>query len=582
MSFTQEYLIDKMKQDPYFQSEAGGFDSRLWNQFVQANQNMDWNAFYESQQDLVARNIFLDVMAAGARVPESELRKQFERQNTKIRVKYAAVQPPIEPTEEELRAFFEQDRTRFTAPEERQAEFISLSLEPERPDALLDEIAVKAHEGATFEEIAQSYADGPTQVVTRDMAWVTETAQLPEHQQVLFGMEVGALSDPIEGPTGIHIYSVIEDRVSQLAGKRDVHAEELIIRPQLAPEEKEQRLARARELAAGAKEAGALGEAAAQAGAEVKQSDFFDAASAEIENVDPADVIAFRQTLSRLEAGAVSEVVEGRKNAYIARILDYRAPREREFEEAREDIEVAYEAAQKQSPEYQAEAALMAQEIAEKATKLADIQSLFPEAKVTIEETAEPFGPNEFLFQQGIMWQPQQAHALLSDAQPGEIAGPMRDFTGETFFIELVERIEPDETMWAEQWPAEKELLHEQFLQMRQMERQADYMQHLREQAEGNALIQTDFEAVAQLIGLNDESESIETPTVDPLLEAIPEPAVDGPDMDLPEDLEKWDEDDAGMLDLGPDSGEGGTLVPESLPGEETVPQAEEPVLPQR
>ena len=567
MAFSQDYLIDKMKEDPYFQTETGEFDSRLWNQFVSANQNMDWSEFYEQQRAIVARNILLDVMAAGARVPESELRKQFERENTKIKVRYAAVQPAIEPTEEELRAFFEEDRTRFTAPEERQAEFISVSLEPERPEDLIEEILVKAHEGTSFSEIAQAYADNPTQVVTSDLGWVIETAQLPEHRQVLFQLETGAISDPVDGPTGIHIYRVVEDRISEIAGKRDVRAEELIIRPQLSQEEREARLARAEELAAAAKEAQALAPAAEQAGVEIRQTDYFDAASPEIENVDPVDVITFRQALSQMEAGAISDVIPARNNAYIARVTDYRAPREQEFEEARDKVVAGYEATQKQTPEFQAEAGLMAEEIAEKADTLDDIQRLFPNADITIEE-AGPFGPNEFLFQQGIFWQPQQAHALLADAEPGEMAGPMRDFSGGVFFVELVERIEPDETMWAEQWPTEKERLREQMLEMRQFERQADYMQHLREQAEGAAMVQTDFDAIAQLIGLDSEAdeEPIGAGPDDELLQAIPELAVDGPDADVPAGEEM--ETDDGMLDLGPDTGEGGDLVPEQLPGE--------------
>lgn len=582
MTFTQDYLVDKMKEDPYFQTDTGEFDTRLWNQFVATNQNLDWNDFYSQQREIVARNIFLDVVAASARVPESELRKQFERENTKIKVRYVAVQPPIEPTDEELQAFFEEDRTRFTAPEERQAEFISISLEPDRPEELIEEVIVKIHEGAPFDEVAAQYEDNPTQVGTADLGWLIETAQLPEHRQVLFQLETGAVSDPVDGPTGIHIYRVIEDRVSQLAGKRDVRAEEIVIRPQLSPEEREQRLAQAAELATAAKEADSLAPAAEQAGAEIRQTDYFDAASPEIENVDPVDVIAFRQALSQLESGAVSNVISGRKNAYIARVVDYRAPREKDFEEVREDVLQAYEAAQKQTPEYQAEAELMAAEVAEKADTLEDIQRLFPEVNATIEET-EPFGPNEFLFQQGIFWQPQQAHALLADAEPGEMAGPMRDFTGGVFFVELVERIEPDETMWAEQWPVEKERLSEQILQARQFERQADYMQHLREQAEGAAMVQLDFDAIARLIGLDREDDVIgsEAGATDDLLQAVPELAVDGPDLDAPEG-EALDTDD-GLLDLGPDTGEGGSLVPEELPGSD-VPEAasEEAATPQR
>ena len=567
LAFSQDYLIDKMKEDPYFQTDTGEFDSRLWNQFVAANQNMDWNDFYEQQREIVARNILLDVMAAGARVPESELRKQFERENTKIQVRYVAVQPPLDPTEEELRSFFEEDRSRFTAPEERQAEFVSISLEPERPDELIEEILVKIHEGASFEDINSEYENHSTQVVGSDLGWVTETAQLPEHRQVLFQLETGAVSEPIDGPTGIHIYRVIEDRVSELAGKRDVRAEEIVIRPLLSAEEREQRLARAEELATAAKDAESLAPAAEQAGAEIVRTDYFDAASPEIENVDPVDVIAFRQALSQLETGAVSDVIPARNNAYIARVVDYRAPREKEFEEAREEVLEAYTAAQKQTPEYREEADRLAAEIAEQAESLEDIQRLFPEATEAIEAT-DFFGPNEFLFQQGIFWQPQQAHALLADAEPGEMAGPMRDFTGTAFFIELVERTEPDETMWAEQWPTEKERLREQILQMRQFERQADYMQHLREQAEGAAMVQIDFDAIAQLIGLGRENEIMgsEAGENDALPQAIPELAVDGPDIDAPEG--EGMETDDGMLDLGPDTGEGGSLVPEELPGE--------------
>src|SRR5690606_29481703 len=111
--------------------------------------------------------------------------------------------------------------------------------------------------------------------------------------------------------------------------------------------------------------------------------------------------------------------------------------------------------------------------IRDEAESLEDIKTLYPDLEIDIRE-AGPFGPNDFLFNEGIFWNTQQAAALLEGREPGDVVGPIMDFQRITFFLELIERIPPSEEDWATRWPEERESLLQQERYTRMLARQTD------------------------------------------------------------------------------------------------------------
>ncbi|MEK7795548.1 MAG: SurA N-terminal domain-containing protein [Candidatus Hydrogenedentota bacterium] len=499
---TDEFLAEKLKETPSFTNEDGTFNAEYWNQIVKTNAVRDWGAVYADVNDQLNREKLLEVMAASARVFDSDLRDEFKKSKTKIKVKYAPIQPKVDLTEEQVREQYDTRLDAYMTEEQRQAEFVAISLNAGRP-ALLDEIVAKAHAGEDFSDLATQYSEAASKGTGGDIGWVVETANIQDFRKPLFTMAVGDVSDPIEGPTGWYIYTVEEERTNALGGKRDVKAREILVRPKLTDEEKEARLARARKIADAARTDSDLKAATEAEGLAIQTTNAFTASAPEITGVDPIDALAFRTALAKVEKGAVADIIEARQNVYVAKMIEVTPPAQKTFEEAREDVERNAIAVYKQTPEYLASVERYVKDIKDaKLKNLQEIATKFPELTLETKET-KIFGKTDFLFSDGIFWQTTDAIDLFVDAEVGTMDGPLFDFSNGSHFLELTEKEGVNDSIWETEWPAERQKLADEALAQAQRERQVDYLQHLREQAQAQFLIQEDGDAIIKLLGLD-------------------------------------------------------------------------------
>lgn len=499
---TDEFLAEKLKKTPSFTNQDGTFNAAYWNQVVNSDAIRDWGAVYADLNDQLNREQLLEVMAASARVFDSDLRDEFKKSKTKIKVKYAPIQPKVDLTEEQLQEQYDTRLDAYMTEEQRQAEFVAISLNAGRP-ALLDEIVAKAHAGEVFSDLATQYSEAASKGTGGDIGWVVETANIQDFRKPLFTMAVGDVSDPIEGPTGWYIYTVEEERTNALGGKRDVKAREILVRPKLTDEEREARLTRARKIADAAKANSDLTAAAEAEGLTIQTTNAFTASAPEITGVDPIDALGFRTALAKVEKGTVAGIIEARQNVYVAKVIEITPPAQKTFEEAREDIERDATAVYKQKPEYLASVERYVKDVKDSQLKnLEEIATKFPELALETKET-KLFGKTDFLFSEGIFWQTTDAIDLFVDAEAGTMDGPLFDFSNGSHFLELIEKEGVTESVWETEWPAERQKLADEALAQAQRERQVDYLQHLREQAQAQFLIQEDGDAIIKLLGLD-------------------------------------------------------------------------------
>ena len=513
----QDFLTERLQEDPFFQNDAGEFDKGLYNQWVEGNikRGFDWDGIFDGLADSVNREVYLELLGASARVLDSELREEFEASRTKLRIRAAAIEPPIELSEEELQAHYDENLQRYMTPEERRADFFAVSLKPPRP-ALVDELVERARSGEDFADLAREHSESLDSDEGGDMGWINETETLPEHQKPLLELAVGDVSDVIESVAGLHIYKVGEERTNE-DGEREIRARQITIRPRLTEEERAERMDRAQALFAAAVEAdGDLQAAATAENAEVESTGVFSVRSSSIDNIPNVDTFQFRQKMTALAINEVSEVIESRDNLYVGVITDILQPIQRSFEDARADVERDAINLHKNGPEYLGRVAEYSSKIQEGADSLEEIREMFPELDFEIKET-EDFGLTDMLFTQGLFLDTRQAFGALRDREPGQLSRPVLDFSRVTHFLELVERTPPGEEVWEAEWEDERERLRDAILSMRQISRQSDYLQFLREQAADEAMIQLDYDAVFTLLGLDDSgSQSVEAPIATP------------------------------------------------------------------
>ncbi|HEQ60885.1 MAG TPA: hypothetical protein ENN74_04665, partial [Firmicutes bacterium] len=462
--FTKDFLVDQLKEE--FKDEEGRFDAERWNQWVKyitESTGQSWNAIYESVADQLRRQLVVAEAAASARVSERDIKREFEEAHTTLDLKYIEIAPPIEPTEEEVRARYDADPSVYDIPAKRKADFAALSLRPPKPP-LADEIVERARTGEDFAELAREYSEGVNAAEGGDMGWMTQTPQTPAHQEALFELQPGEVSDAVTGPGGQYfIYKVEEERESEVTGERDVKARRIVLNPRLDPEERAALEAKAQAVMESAKESGDLAAAAAEAGLTVQTSGLFGPDSRTIEGIPPEDVFRFRTGVSELSLGVVSNVIQAQANIYVAKVVELTQPEPQPFEavkdQAREDTLEAI----RRSPEYLEKCEQLAEEIKESVAVLGEVPEKFPELSVVVHEL-DGFNQQDYASLGGLPINPRQLYAQLADKSPGEVAGPIRDFMGQTYLVQLVAKHPPTDADWEEQWPEERDRLRERAL----------------------------------------------------------------------------------------------------------------------
>ena len=520
-AFDRQYLAELLREDPTFRDETGQFDVDRWNELVR-QPGLNWDNIYaelrqSAEGELAARRVM-----ASVRVLESEVREEFEREHTEIEVRYARIEPDIEVSEEELRAFYDERPEDYQTEPERRAAFVSFSLTPPQPD-VVDDILERLEDGEDFAELAVEFSVAPEAEEGGDLGWITLHEGLPTHQQVLLDLEVGEVSEPVARADAYVIFKAEDEREDEETGDRELHVRAIEVEARLSGEQREALQAEAEALVEQAREMGELRAAAEEAGLEVHETGLFTRETTLIDGVLEQDTPTFRNRLAANEEGDISDVITTPRRLYVAEIIEMTEPERLPFEEVMEDVREDYLADYEQTPEYWEKLQDAAERIrdAEDLEGIEGLEEAFPEL---VAETGEldPFTTGDFDYSGGIFWNPRHVHQAVAHREPGTVAGPVSDFLGQFYFVELVEKTPPSEEMWAEQYPEEREELRERLLQTRQAEVLDDYLLDVRMRTVNGIPIQTNERVIAHVLGLTDAEEDAE-------LEALPEDMVEEP-----------------------------------------------------
>jgi len=137
------------------------------------------------------------------------------------------------PSDEDIQGVYDTHLEELTAPEQVHASHIVKHVDghTDKEVAYAEISALKAEldSGATFEELASRGSDCPGN--SGDLGWFPRGQMVPEFEDIVFDMEVGAVSDIFLTSFGYHIVKLIErsgGEVTPLEEVRDHIAEELL------------------------------------------------------------------------------------------------------------------------------------------------------------------------------------------------------------------------------------------------------------------------------------------------------------------------------------------------------------------
>lgn len=138
-----------------------------------------------------------------------------------------------EPSEEELRKFYESRESQFVVPEERHARHILIQVPEGADESVVKQAEGKAQEllkqiraGESFEDLAKKNSDDPGSArLGGDLGYFGRGLMEPDFEKVVFALTKDEVSDPVLTSFGYHIIKLEDVRAEQRKPYDEVKAE---------------------------------------------------------------------------------------------------------------------------------------------------------------------------------------------------------------------------------------------------------------------------------------------------------------------------------------------------------------------
>lgn len=143
----------------------------------------------------------------------------------------STIVPTIKVTEEEARAFYDQNPDKFTRSETVKASHILIGTEPnasaedkkkarEKAEKLRKDLAG----GASFEELAKGNSTCPSSQQGGDLGFFGKGQMVPPFEQAAFALKPGEISDVVETQFGYHIIKLTDKKAAETVTFKEAQA----------------------------------------------------------------------------------------------------------------------------------------------------------------------------------------------------------------------------------------------------------------------------------------------------------------------------------------------------------------------
>ena len=233
---------------------------------VQQRFQLPVSTFEELIRQGLLEEKFRKLVTDGISVGPGELQDGYRFKNEKVKLDYALVKPEdlearITPTDAEIKAEYEKNKSKYQVPERRSVRYAVLDINqlrqtlqiPEdvlkkqyqddiqqyevpsqvhvqhilfktvgQTDALVEETKKKAEDvlkqakkGAKFDELAKKYSEDPgSKDKGGDLGWIRQGQTVPEFEKTALSLAPGQISDLVRTQYGFHIIKVLEKQTA--------------------------------------------------------------------------------------------------------------------------------------------------------------------------------------------------------------------------------------------------------------------------------------------------------------------------------------------------------------------------------
>jgi peptidyl-prolyl cis-trans isomerase D len=509
-----------------------------YENFVASN-NLTVQQFEQLVKEDILLNKLRDLVSSSATVTDAEVRKQFDKQNTKVKFNYAVIKKDdilksIHPADAELKAFYERNKNSYvnSIPERRQLKYVVVDNArllsqtqvtqselqsyyeqhrdeyrvPEQvnvrhiliktplagSDGKVDQKAVDAARakaedvlkqvkaGGNFAELAKKYSDDPGSAKNGgSLGFIGKGRTVPEFEKAAFSLPKGGTSDLVQSSYGFHIIHVDDKQDAHVKSLDDVKAQiEPLIKQQKAAQSSQHEV---EQLLTDARST-SLEKAAASKGLQVISTDFVDSKAAlpGIGN-DPQ----FMSAVFAQNQNAPPDQAQIHQGYAIYQVTAVKAPSTPTFDEIRGRVE----------QEFKNERA--AQLLTQKTRELSDRAKSDHDLKKAAKELGAEYKTSDFVLPDG---QVPDVGSMAGPAavaftlKPDEISGPI-DAGNTGVVLSVTDRQAPTDQEYA----AKKDQIHDATLQQHQGEVFNLFLGNLRESMQKAGKIKINEKEMAAL-----------------------------------------------------------------------------------
>ena len=275
LSATDEEIVEEiysnppaiLKNEDAFKDSTGVFDRARYEAAL-ANPAADqfWNSVVGYLRSTVPIQKFGDMINSTSIVTDDEARSYYKKNNLQAKIDYLFYSTSqfggnaAEPTDEEIKAYYENNKEEFASPEKRVLDYVLLELKPTAQDTQsvykdAEQIVQDAKSGQEFAELASLYSEDPGSAEKGgDLGFFGRGAMVKSFEDAAFAAQVGEVVGPVKSPFGLHIIKVEERKTER--GEVQVKARHILLTFKPQPSTREALSEEASYIAEYAKESG--------------------------------------------------------------------------------------------------------------------------------------------------------------------------------------------------------------------------------------------------------------------------------------------------------------------------------------
>jgi peptidyl-prolyl cis-trans isomerase SurA len=285
-----------------------------------------------------------EMRAAGFVTPDEyrrfmtdQARREMLRARLTDELKQKDVLKPVQPTEQEMQAFFDEQKGQF-GKRPATISFKQVVVVPKPSEsakaqsrALADSIVRELRKGADFATAAKRFSQDPgSRDQGGDLGWTRRGQFVPEFEKVAFNLKPGQISDPVESPFGFHIIQL------QRAQPGEIQSRHILVVPEVTEANADSALALAQTIYADLK-AGAQIDSLQRRYADPTEER--EAAATPLDKLPPV----YARVLAGADSGTIVapfpiDAPGGRRKFAVIQVTEKRAEGEIRFEDVKDRV----------------------------------------------------------------------------------------------------------------------------------------------------------------------------------------------------------------------------------------------------